>query len=87
MPGRALRNQFVNKILEGKIEKPSVCDGCLKQCSRQYCLIKALENSWKGDVQNGVIFVGQNVHRIKDILSVQQIFDNLIKEVHGSKIN
>ena len=81
MPGRALRNEFVNKLLDGTAEKPSFCDGCLKKCSRQYCLIKALDNSQKGNVQNGVVFAGQNVYKIKDILPVQEIFKNLVNEV------
>lgn len=85
MPGRALRNEFVNKILNGKVEKPDSCDGCLKNCSRQYCLIRALDNSQKGNVQNGIVFAGQNVHKIKDILSVQEIFSNLIREVAKAK--
>lgn len=81
MPGRALRNSFVRKILGGEKLKPRECEGCLKNCSTQYCIIKALENSRTGNVDEGVVFAGQNVHKIKDILSVQEIFDRLIKEV------
>jgi NAD(P)H-dependent flavin oxidoreductase YrpB (nitropropane dioxygenase family) len=81
MPGRALRNPFVTKVLEGTAEKPVDCDGCLKVCSRQYCIIKALEYSRTGRVDDGVVFAGKNVYKIKDILPVQKIFDKLVTEV------
>jgi len=81
MPGRALRNPFVAKVLGGTAEKPVGCDGCLKECSRQYCIIKALEDSRSGRVDEGVVFAGKNVYKIKEILPVQKIFDKLVTEV------
>lgn len=81
MPGRALRNPFVNKILDKTVPRPEECDGCLKECSREYCIIKALENSRTGLVDEGVVFTGKNVYKIKEILPVQKIFDKLAKEV------
>lgn len=83
MPGRALRNPFVNKILDKTVPHPEECDGCLKECSREYCIIKALENSRTGLVDEGVVFTGKNVYKIKEILPVQKIFDNLAKEVEA----
>lgn len=80
MPGRALHNAFADKILNGSAPKPEQCDGCLKNCSREYCIFQALENSRVGQVDEGVVFSGQNVYKIKDILPVQTIFDHLIKE-------
>lgn len=81
MPGRALRNAFADKILGGSAPKPEECCACLKDCSQEYCIIQALENSRTGRVDDGVVFVGKNVHKIKDILPVQKIFDKLIKEL------
>ncbi|OPX86595.1 MAG: Nitronate monooxygenase [Pelotomaculum sp. PtaB.Bin104] len=80
MPGRALHNDFTDKILNKAAPKPEACDGCLKDCSREYCIFQALENSRIGQVDQGVVFTGQNVYKINDILPVQEIFDNLIKE-------
>ncbi len=82
MPGRALRNLFTEKILAGTAPKPEDCGSCLKKCSREYCIIKALENSHAGRTDEGVVFAGINVHKIKEILPVQKIFDNLIKEFY-----
>lgn len=80
MPGRALRNTFVDKILGGNAPKPEECNACLKDCSQEYCIIKALDNSYTGRVDDGVVFAGKNVHLIKDILPVQKIFDKLLSE-------
>ncbi len=81
MPGRALLNPFVKKILDKSAPRPKECDGCLKECSREYCIIKALENSRLGQVDEGVVFTGKNVHKLNEILPVQKIFDKLAREV------
>ncbi|MFZ5643005.1 MAG: NAD(P)H-dependent flavin oxidoreductase [Bacillota bacterium] len=81
MPGRALKNSFVAKLLSGDAPSPESCDGCLKKCSGQYCIMNALENSRTGKVEEGVVFVGQNVHQIKEIMSVKDIFNNLLYEL------
>lgn len=80
MPGRAIRNPFVSNVMEGCPPPPIGCDLCLKECSQEYCIIQALENSRLGKVNEGVVFAGKNVHQIKDILPVQQIFDNLVTQ-------
>lgn len=81
MPGRALKNNYVNKLLAGQANPPIDCDGCLKHCTGQYCILKALENSRIGNVEDGVVFVGKNVTEIKEILSVKEIFNNLLYEL------
>jgi len=81
MPGRALLNPFVKKILDKTVPEPEECDGCLKECSREYCIIRALENSRLGQVDEGVVFTGKNVFKVKEILPVQKIFDKLAREI------
>lgn len=82
MPGRALRNPFAEALMEGGgAPKPEKCASCLKKCNNEYCIIQALENSRLGNVDQGIVFVGQNVYKIKDIMTVQEIFDRLIQEV------
>lgn len=80
LPGRALRNAFVDKLRKGNAPKPEQCDGCLKNCSLEYCIMQALENSRIGKTDEGVVFAGQNVHKIKKIMPVQEIFNELIDE-------
>lgn len=80
MPGRAIRNVMSEKLARGEAPKREKCDKCLKVCSKEYCIIKALENSRLGNVDEGIVFSGKNVFKIKEILPVQKIFDKLIRE-------
>ena len=80
LPGRALKNSLVNRILKKQAPEPENCQACLKHCSQSFCIMDALVNSRNGDINNGLVFCGQNVHQIKDILPVNVIFDHLITE-------
>ncbi len=76
LPGRAIRNAFSEALARG--ESPDInCDDCLKTCSREYCILEALENSRLGHIDQGVIFSGKNVFKMKEILSVKEIFESL----------
>ncbi len=76
LPGRAIRNVFSEALARG--ESPDInCDDCLKMCSREYCILEALENSRLGHIDQGVVFSGQNVFKMKEILSVKEIFNSL----------
>lgn len=80
LPGRAVRNPFAEKIMEGNspIDK---CDACLKHCKQNFCIIKALIRAQQGDVENGLVFTGEYIHKIKEILPVREIFAKLQSEV------
>lgn len=84
MPGRALRNTFADRILAGEAPKPEKCRKCLKVCSQEYCIIQALDNSQQGLLDQGLVFTGQNVYKIKDILPVSEIFERLIEEFRSA---
>jgi len=81
LPGRALRNAFAEKIIDSTAPVPVTCDGCLKHCLRNFCIIKALIRAQQGDVENGLVFTGEYVHKIDEILSVKEIFRRLLAEV------
>ncbi|MBM7853966.1 NAD(P)H-dependent flavin oxidoreductase YrpB (nitropropane dioxygenase family) [Desulfohalotomaculum tongense] len=80
LPGRAIKNPFVEALQKGQAPEPKECEGCLKACSREYCIMKALTNSRDGLVNDGVVFAGKNVFKIKDILPVAEIFNRLLTE-------
>ena len=80
MPGRAINNSFIKKVENEKckIEK---CYNCIKTCdvaNSPYCITKALINSVKGKVENGLIFCGSNVSKIKEIVSVHDLLQELV---------
>ena len=80
LPGRAIINKFAQRIMSGEAPSPEKCDKCLKNCSHEYCILAALSNARDGKIDEGVVFSGKNVYKIKDILPVQKIFDNLLAE-------
>ncbi len=84
LPGRAIRNPLTEQLLKEEVEIEA-CDGCLKVCSQQYCIMDALRRAEKGDTERGLIFSGENVYKIKEILSVQDIFNELISDLEKIK--
>lgn len=83
MPGRAILNPFVNRTKEGPI-KVDKCFRCLTPCDPKttpYCITKALINSVNGDIDNGLIFCGENVSKIKEITSVNSLMTELENEI------
>jgi len=86
LPGQAIKNPFAAKIIEGTVEPPVSCDACLKHCSRNFCIIKALIRAQQGDIENGLVFTGEYIHKIDEILSVKEIFTRLLREVEDIQI-
>ncbi|MGI6436316.1 MAG: NAD(P)H-dependent flavin oxidoreductase [Syntrophomonadaceae bacterium] len=80
MPGRAIRNSFTQRIAEGTAPESEECEACLRHCSADYCIRDALLNARNGKVEDGVLFSGANVHKIKSILPVAKIFENILRE-------
>lgn len=82
MPGRALNNKFIQKLLNGNIPVEK-CYGCLKPCNPKetpYCISKALIEAVKGNVDEGLIFTGSNSYKLKEIISVKELIQNIINE-------
>lgn len=84
LPGQAIRNPFVDRIMAGELPIDS-CEACLKKCKHNFCIIKALTRAQQGDVENGLVFTGENIHKIKEILPVKEIFARLIREADAVK--
>jgi nitronate monooxygenase len=83
MPGRAVRNAFIDKMnLEEK--RAFACPfHCIKTCDPKkspYCIAMALSNARKGRLENGFAFAGKNAYRINKIISVKELINLLINE-------
>lgn len=79
MPGRAVKNAFLDGIEKGR-QKISKCYGCLAKCNPAeipYCITDALIRAVKGDVENGLIFAGENVVRLNQITTVAEVMADL----------
>ncbi len=84
LPGRALYNDFLKKLEITKKEAISKCYVCLNHCNpaeTPYCITKALINSVKGNVQDGLLFVGSNVYRCNKIEKVKDVISGLMLEL------
>ncbi|MGG7151388.1 NAD(P)H-dependent flavin oxidoreductase [Clostridium neonatale] len=79
MPGRAIRNKFMEerKLTNEKISK---CYRCLKKCDMDtipYCITGALVRAVKGDVDNSLVFCGENAYRLDKITTVKELIKEL----------
>jgi nitronate monooxygenase len=83
LPGRAIRNTFLDEVSQGK-KKPFKClYHCLKTCELEkspYCITLALINAKKGNLSHGFAFAGENAYRAKEIISVKELVKTLIEE-------
>ncbi len=85
LPGRSILNSFVKRLFNGDDLKPEECTNCLKKCSRSFCILKALIRSQQGDTETGLVFSGERVGEIKEILSVKEIIKKLIFEMEKAE--
>ena len=79
MPGRALYNEFI-KSTENEKSKITKCYKCIKTCdikNTPYCITKALINSVKGNLKEGLIFCGSNVDKVKELMTVHDLMEEL----------
>ena len=71
------------KIINSPVGMPgrAICNNFIKTCNvidSPYCITKALINSVKGQTEDGLIFCGSNVSRIKEIVSVKDLMRELV---------
>ena len=83
MPGRAINNEFIKNT---KKEKPKIdkCYNCIKTCNvatTPYCITKALINAVKGNMKDALVFCGSNVDKVKKIVSVHKLMNELVSEM------
>lgn len=79
MPGRAIRNSFVNRTQKGKIPH-GLCHQCVNTCKpaeTPYCITDALVNAAKGNTEDGLLFCGTNAYRADRLTHVADIMEEL----------
>lgn len=83
LPGRAIKNEFIEKIKRGE-KRPVKCPyKCLKTCDiskTPYCIFAALVSAMKGNFFNGYAFAGANAFRSTKIISVKETFEAILQE-------
>lgn len=90
MPGRAVRNHFLDEVESGA-KKPFNCPyHCIKTCDPSkspYCIALALAGARKGKFKNGFAFAGSNAYRVNKIISVKELMNSLHDEYRQSFLN
>lgn len=82
MPGRAIRNRFLESAAAGVRNVSRCAWRCLDHCDIKnsvYCISAALNNARQGELDKGFVFVGANAYRVKRIESVAGL-------IHGLKV-
>jgi len=89
LPGRAFDGAFIRSVNEGN-EKPKCCSyNCLTTCNHTkspYCIIKALYNAAKGNLDKGYVFAGANAYLAEKISSVKEVISRLKDEFVNAKL-
>ena len=83
MPGRAIDNEFLHRVDAGEriVHK---CYRCLAKCnpsSTPYCITEALIHAAKGETEQALLFCGANTWKIKEMQSVSQVINELMKNI------
>ena len=84
MPGRAIRNRFLDEVKRGERRPDSCLTNCLKPCIPSevpYCIASALINSAVGRMSDGFAFCGSEAHRITGITTVDALMAELVGEL------
>src|SRR6056297_2524247 len=80
LPGRAITNDFLKNVEEGMKPKIKKCVDCIKKCNykdTKFCISQALINSVEGDINEGLIFVGEKAYKANKIEKVENIINEL----------
>ena len=89
MPGRAIRNRFLDNAAAGVRNVNRCAWRCLDQCDIQhadYCISAALDNARQGLLDQGFAFCGANAHRIDEIVSVPSLINQLKHEYEAALV-
>ena len=60
---------------------------CLSVCKvaeARFCIAQALVNAYRGDVDHGLVFCGQNAYRIDRIVTVKELIAELLDELRAA---
>jgi len=83
LPGRVIKNKFVEEVQKGKTIPPSCSFHCLRTCNPKkapYCIAKALTSAAEGNLDAGFVFAGSNAYRCTEIVPVKKLIEEIVSE-------
>lgn len=82
LPGKVLKNNFYQKVTKNNLPIKN-CYRCLRGCNPKvapFCITEALIDAVNGDIENGLVFIGDNGYKVNEILSVKELLQKIKKE-------
>ena len=83
MPGRAIRNVFMERVMQGEMFPPKKCLQCLQHCNPAeipYCITERLMYAAKGETDKALLFCGANGYKASKIETVEEVMKSLVGE-------
>lgn len=84
MPARAVYTPLLQSLEKGKTFFAEKCNNCLTACPKgdkvPYCISRALIAAVEGNREEGLFFCGENASRVKEILSVKNLINELLTD-------
>ena len=88
LPGRIIRNAFVEKINNGQT-MPFQCKyQCLRTCNPStapYCIAEVLAKASEGKMYEAFAFAGSNAWRCNEIVSVKHLIQQIMQEYENAE--
>ena len=84
MPGRALLNQFIERVAKGEKFPPKRCKECLGHCNPKeipYCITERLIAAATGENEEALLFCGAQAYEATKIETVSDVIDSLFEEI------
>ena len=80
MPGRAIMNSFMERVMGGEKIPHSPCHRCLAKCNPAeipYCITDGLIEAVRGNIEKGLIFCGAGAWKAERIDTVREAVASL----------
>lgn len=81
LPGRAIHTNLVHAIKQVGRIPPNHCVDCLLTCkpaTTHFCISRALAEAQRGNEIEGLFFAGKGIDSVKEITSVEAVFDEFV---------
>lgn len=82
MPGRAILNPFMKRVMSGEKIEHSPCHRCLARCNPAeipYCITDSLVHAARGEVDDALLFCGADTYKAERIETVKEVVDTLFE--------
>lgn len=88
LPGRVIRNKFVDRIKGGETAPFKCTYKCLRTCNpaqAPYCIAEVLAKAANGNTDESFCFAGENAYKCDEIIPVKTLIEKLQQEYAQAK--